>query len=143
MSIITGKFAILYTSASQDAAWVFQTEEEARSHGFAGEGRFELWEAVEGLFEYDTRNGSLGAPADRELLGCWEYFEEDFGAEDGEWAVRHMLTGKFYVGVEGPEVTFGLEGFWYGRKEVAEEILELLEGEGGIELLEVVQVIRR
>lgn len=76
MPIITGHYAILYTSASQDAAWVFQTEEEARNHAFSGEGRFELWEAVEGLFEYDCRNGSLAAPLDRELLEAWEYFEE-------------------------------------------------------------------
>ena len=73
---ITGKFAITFSNASQDAAWVFQTEEEARSHAFAGEGRFELWEAVEGLFEYDCRNGSLAAPLDRELVDCWEYLEE-------------------------------------------------------------------
>ena len=74
--IITGKFAILFTSPNSDAAWVFQTEEEARSHAFSGEGRFELWEACEGCFSYDTRNGSLAAPLDRELIECWEYFEE-------------------------------------------------------------------
>ena len=74
MPTITGPFAILYTSASQDAAWVFQTEEEARSRAFSGEGRLELWEAVEGLFEYDCRNGSLAAPSDRELLEAWGVF---------------------------------------------------------------------
>ena len=78
MSYITGKFVITFTNASQDAAWVFQTEEEARSHAFAGEGRFELWEGLSGDFEYDTRNGMLSAPMDRELLEAWEYFEEYF-----------------------------------------------------------------
>ena len=74
--ILTGKFAILFTSPNSDAAWVFQTEEEARSHGFAGEGRFELWVGISGEFEYDCRNGMLSAPMDRELIECWEYFEE-------------------------------------------------------------------
>jgi hypothetical protein len=82
--IITGKFAILYTSASSDAAWVFQTEEEARSHAFGGEGRFELWEALEGLFSYDCRNGALSAPMDRELLEAWEYFEEYDESEESD-----------------------------------------------------------
>ena len=137
MSYITGKFAITFTNASQDAAWVFQTEEEARSHAFSGEGRFELWEGLSGDFEYDTRNGALSAPMDRELLEAWEYYDEDEGEE---WAVRHTITGKFYVGIEGPEVIFGLDGPWKGRKEIAEEICDLLEGEAGIELLEVIQV---
>ena len=137
MSYITGKFAIIFTSASSDAAWVFQTEEEARSHAFSGEGRFELWEGLSGEFKYDCRNGMLSAPMDRELLEAWEYFEE---YEEEEWAVRHTITGKFYVGIEGPEVIFGLDGPWKGRKEIAEEICDLLEGEAGIELLEVIQV---
>lgn len=73
---ITGRFAILYTSPNSDAVWVFQTEEEARAHSFGGEGRFELWEGLSGDFEYDTRNGMLSAPKERELLDCWEYFED-------------------------------------------------------------------
>ena len=80
--ILTGKFAILFASTSSDAAWVFQTEEEARAHAFAGEGRFELWEGLSGDFEYDTRNGCLAAPRDRELLEAWEYFEEYFEESD-------------------------------------------------------------
>ena len=82
MSYITGKFAITFTNVSQDAAWVFQTEEEARSHAFSGEGRFELWEGLSGVFKYDTRNGCLAAPRDRELLEAWEYFEEYFEESD-------------------------------------------------------------
>ena len=79
---LTGKFAITFTKASQDAAWVFQTEEEARAHAFAGEGRFELWEGLSGEFKYDTRNGMLSAPMDRELLEAWEYYEEYFEESD-------------------------------------------------------------
>jgi hypothetical protein len=75
--VITGKFAILYTSTSQDAAWVFASGAEARAHAFSGEGRFELWEAIGGEFSYDCRNGALSVPMDRELLESWEYFEEE------------------------------------------------------------------
>ena len=135
---ITGRFAITFTNPSQDAAWVFQTEEEARSHGFAVEGRFELWEACEGLFEYDTRNGSLAAPMDRELLDAWEYFEEY--EEDGEWAVRHTSSGMFFCGLEGAEARFSLDGFLKGPYEAVEGLLKLLEDEARIEGLEIVQV---
>lgn len=139
--ILTGKFAILYTSESQDAAWVFQTQEEARSHAFSGEGRFELLEACEGQFEYDTRNGALSAPLDREVLETWETWEEKDLDHDGEWAVMRTLGGGFFCEMEGFEARFGLEGFLHGHKEAVEELLRLLEQEAGLEGLEAVRII--
>ena len=109
-------------------------------------GRTEWWqgscvyrehqEELDRILKHDPRNGCLAAPTDRELLESWEYYDED----EREWAIRNPITGKFYVGIEGPEVIFGLDGFWKGRKEIAEEICDLLEGEAGIELLEVVKI---
>ena len=47
--VITGKFAILYTGPSSDAAWVFQTEEglvPTPSAGRAGSSFGRLWRGV-------------------------------------------------------------------------------------------------
>lgn len=78
-------FAVVYEGQTGDAAWVFDTLEEALGLQFGGEGWFEVWEAEgEGVFERDPASGALWAPARRRLIKEWSYFDEEYREEDWE-----------------------------------------------------------
>ena len=79
-----GRFAVVYEGKNVDAAWVFDTLEEALSLQFGGEGWFEVWEAEEGVFERNPASGALWAPARRRLIKEWSYFDEEDWEEDWE-----------------------------------------------------------